>query len=788
MKKKIGSFVVCCMLGVLGLCAPSLAATTEDVQNAISGGQQYLLATQIQPVFGTGSVTIHITASDFPEAEELNVGDEVLKYVDLAQANVLKLISPTIHDDSGDDSFECVGECSGVQGDWKFMDGNETITLTFAGDGNFTITATQDATTYTATGTYVYDPAKRYLKQGGYWEDDLQDDPLATTAFAVAALLETGFDRNNEAIEAGILFILRYVLDDPDEDWFGAIYDPNQQWHSNYSNAACLIALSLYDETSDAMLAIVKNAADFSLSRQNLPVPEDSLETPEEFYGAYYGGWTYRKTSSGEMSEGDLSNAQFGAMGLWYAYRYLGKSVENEGWAKALLKYVERCHGWYNRALLVINSTESSFPEESGLAVGTRHLTIANVNGNSLTIKDEKGDEKVYVREGDGDSVVGKWRAVDDNTFVLDFNAAGIVTVTGTNAGRTENYTAKGTYEIKEQTWNDQDWVKTDHDTWGVDGAFSYKPTYEDFYGAGPMLGAGLWCLSIIGEDLNPMVEIALAYFNNEKNYTWDTPLGGGNAYFYATYSMAKALTVTMGTTQKLGDHEWVQDLKDMMVDVGNGHINHVVDSDPVQNYWRGTEGLDGGNVLATSWVLMSLAFADPNVESPHKILADEPSLENLVSGNVKLSVFNGVTISGAARVAIANAQKEQSITMPVGAFDFTLNNVPQGGSVELKIEVPAETMDPANPNSFVNADGTLKQGVSWFKIVNGNWKGQGSVPIQIDPASNSIRVTLKDGGPEDADGLADGKIEDPAAPGFGVSSSSDDDDNSCFIRAIFFQ
>ena len=71
-----------------------------------------------------------------------------------------------------------------------------------------------------------------------------------------------------------------------------------------------------------------------------------------------------------------------------------------------------------------------------------------------------------------------------------------------------------------------------------------------------------------------------------------------------------------------------------------------------------------------------------------------------------------------------------------------------------------------------MNADGTVKAGLNWFKVAGGTWKGTG-VPITVDLVNKVITVKLTDGGSEDADGVVNGKIVDPGAPGFGAAPVS---------------
>lgn len=341
------------------------------------------------------------------------------------------------------------------------------------------------------------------------------------------------------------------------------------------------------------------------------------------------------------------------------------------------------------------------------------------------------------------------------------------------------------------QTWNDQAWA-SGKNILGTDGAFSYQPSYESFYPGGPMTAAGIWSLAMIGQDQNPMVGIAQAWF--DSNYTWARTPGSYydwdtfSAHYYFIYSMAKALTATLGDTP-LGAHDWVQDLKNQLID--GGQMNIVEGAEPQQNYWLGTGIRDGAEVLNTAFALMSLAFADPATESTKKLLADndDPNVPDENKGLVTLSVPSGITISDASRKFVSDGETTGTVELPIGAVEFTINHVPDGDEVVLTIQVPAGALDPDNPDSFVNADGSIKEGLQWFKIEDGKWKGQSDIPIEIDKDAGAILVTLKDGGFGDEDGEENGEIQDPGAPGYGeeeggggTSGGGDGGGGGCFV------
>lgn len=196
----------------------------------------------------------------------------------------------------------------------------------------------------------------------------------------------------------------------------------------------------------------------------------------------------------------------------------------------------------------------------------------------------------------------------------------------------------------------------------------------------------------------------------------------------------------------------------------------------------------------------MSLALASVSIEKQEVFLPDPPATDVPPAnrGMVTLRTSGGVTISSALRGNIGRANKSDKIKLPIGSFDFTLNHVPVGGTAELRIDVPAGALDPNNPEGFVEKDQqgnlVIKSGLNWFKIQSGAWKGIASVPIRIELNQffgGAIFVTLRDGGPEDKDGTANGQIVDPAAPGVGAEEEagggSSEKDKPCFIATAAY-
>lgn len=315
-----------------------------------------------------------------------------------------------------------------------------------------------------------------------------------------------------------------------------------------------------------------------------------------------------------------------------------------------------------------------------------------------------------------------------------------------------------------------------------TDGSFSYQPGYS---GSPQMTGAGIWCLAMIQQAtykktaIDPFYNAANANFTMAQNaMNWfgqDNIYGFMDKEYYFVYAMAKALTATLGSF-KLGSHDWVKDLKDAMWDRISSAKPPVPNTAPAAVYWSDGYGI----TLSTSWVLMSLAFADPSTESNEKHAADAANPDYPFAGSfATLTTTGPVTIVDVTR---QNTGTPQEIQFPVGAFTFKLKHVEPGKSTVLKIQVIADACDPTKEGSFVNPDGSLRNNLYWYKLRGSAWKGV--TPITLDKDTCTISVTLTDGGPEDTDGLKNGEIVDPGAPGYSTSSGSV---SWCFIATAAY-
>ncbi len=499
--------------------------------------------------------------------------------------------------------------------------------------------------------TFIVNPSDS--TQGWWSVSGSTSASLPDTTGAVAALIDTGkyADANYKVlIDKGVKYIRSNVQAD------GGIYVSGDE---TYNTGLALVALSLYagqQTTTDPTLeTIIQNAVNYLATHQST-----------------CGGWTY--TPSATSGECDMSNTQFGAMGLYY---------------------------------------------------GSSHLNIP-IHADTA----------------------GSWAA---NLYA---------------------------------------YLKTMQ---AVDGHFHYSGTYD--YTNVTMTGAGIWSLAMIGKGTSAEATAAINWFasgtdNSAPAYKWSV---NGNDYYYV-YAMSKALAGTLGANNLLGTHSWLADLQDFIVNnaiAGTGAA-------AAEDTWADNMWLYSYPRLTVAFVLQSLTYADPNAPSTSKNLPENPGTDTpaVNQGLVRLDAYNGVLIKVPGRDPASTATLPTNTNLPIGGFHFTLINVPSGGTAVVRITPPAALFDKTNPNGFLNADGSIKSGFAWFKVVNGAWKGLDPtvVPIAFGPAGGPyqyIDVTLQDGGPADTDLAVNGQISDPGAPGLGyvASSSSSDSGGSpmCFIATAAY-
>ena len=304
---------------------------------------------------------------------------------------------------------------------------------------------------------------------------------------------------------------------------------------------------------------------------------------------------------------------------------------------------------------------------------------------------------------------------------------------------------------------NDESWADGRNDI-NLDGAFSYEPDYASFYPGGCQTGAGLWNLAMIGEDQNPIVDIAIDWFRH--NYTWAYTTGSyyagqKNAYYYFIFSMGKALTAFIPPDEIIfGDISWSQDLLNNVIPQKILISGDIISDDQIVSgdvgYWPASNSHDGNDSIATSFVLMTLAFADTSTESNEKHLAQPDGMTNPIQGKVTIRTSGGVTISGASREDASFEGAE----FPIGAFSFILNNVPEGGSVIIRFEPPAEGFNPDNPYAFVDADGAPKNILCWMRSTGIDWTMLQGVTVNVDTDGKFIEITLTDNGAGDSDDI----------------------------------
>lgn len=89
----------------------------------------------------------------------------------------------------------------------------------------------------------------------------------------------------------------------------------------------------------------------------------------------------------------------------------------------------------------------------------------------------------------------------------------------------------------------------------------------------------------------------------------------------------------------------------------------------------------------------------------------------------------------------------------PHGFFAFNVTRIQNGATVTITITLPSN----------------MPISTQYWKCINGQWVNATSI-LGSNDGDNVLTLTLTDGGPFDADGLANGTIVDPGGPGFPVT------------------
>ena len=144
----------------------------------------------------------------------------------------------------------------------------------------------------------------------------------------------------------------------------------------------------------------------------------------------------------------------------------------------------------------------------------------------------------------------------------------------------------------------------------------------------------------------------------------------------------------------------------------------------------------------------------DDNWFSPYSQQAIIFPLEDLAIG---FEVEKGGQIVNLSHLKTAPLAAGQPPETPYGLFDVQIRTYEPGGEVELKVYLP----QPAPPDYH------------WLKC--GNKTGWSNVPIQtlFNAERTVFTFRIKDGGPCDEDGIADGMIMDPSGLGGPIVTSS---------------
>jgi hypothetical protein len=150
----------------------------------------------------------------------------------------------------------------------------------------------------------------------------------------------------------------------------------------------------------------------------------------------------------------------------------------------------------------------------------------------------------------------------------------------------------------------------------------------------------------------------------------------------------------------------------------------------------------DGCAMVAAKWAACSLCNT-AGVSGP-----TQASVSTSL-GTVKFASSGG-KITGLTNIPSSSLTcSTGGFIFPFGMFSYSLTNVAPGATVTVTIATPIP----------------VPMGAKVFKCQNGILTDFSANSSQLDP--NTFVLTLKDGGPGDADGVANGTIVDPCGPAF---------------------
>ena len=122
-------------------------------------------------------------------------------------------------------------------------------------------------------------------------------------------------------------------------------------------------------------------------------------------------------------------------------------------------------------------------------------------------------------------------------------------------------------------------------------------------------------------------------------------------------------------------------------------------------------------------------------------------------TGNGSIQVTTGTgsldALSAVAEGTLPTTGKPSGVSFPYGFVSWTVSGLHPGDSATVTLTFP----------------GPIAVGAQYWKVVGGRWVDATSL-IGDDDGDSTLTLNITDGGPGDADGVANGTIVDPGAPG----------------------
>ncbi|RKX24500.1 MAG: hypothetical protein DRP47_11280, partial [Candidatus Zixiibacteriota bacterium] len=576
---------------------------------------------------------------------------------------------------------------------------------------------------------YIEHPKLSPIDNGLKWLNVTQSPDgswtnVGYTSLAALAFLNHGVDKSDPTVSKA----MNYILSNQHAD--GSIYT----WYSNYETSLAILPLvATHNSNYDNEIAA---ARDFLVEIQN-----DETEGLTNLNWTY-GGWGYAGNSP---AWSDLSNTQWSLMGLDAA----NLSKASDTWSKGEI-YVTRCQNLQatNPEYDVTNDGGFTYqppniscywgckgdPKQSYgsmSAAGVWSLRLCGVDTS-----DQKVQEGLnWLRNNYAPiSTVGNPCYGDTYLYYYLLSFAKTLIMTGIPLGSWQETASQDITEyIVSQQYDDGHWSSNEGDLFATEQAILALQTRT------------------IPTSVQRLSWLTFILHSNADLHVYD-PLGRHVGMNYdtgeieieipnATYS-ADPQNITIPELI-IGNYR--------IVLVGTGTGGYTLDvtggvGDDIVAEDSFTSAISEGEVHDADVNVAMITWLTIHIEEPDPIDAMVESATG--TGNVSF-VTDAGTIEDLVAIDISTLPNAPNLDFPHGLFSFNITGLSNGATVNVTINFPQDIPTTAQYWKYNTSSG------EWYQIPTGSNDGD-----------NIITITLQDGGIGDNDGVENGVISDPGAPG----------------------